>query len=75
MTLSYCSSREIRNKIGREQYLGWLLFSLSDKSNDKGSLPQHAHKGEPRMETHVLRLLAKPCNFLLIQLTACVLSF
>lgn len=74
MTLSYCLSGGIRDIMGREHYLRRLLSSVSDESDDKGSLPQYANNEEPRKETHVWRLLVNSCSFLPILLTTCVLS-
>jgi hypothetical protein len=62
--------------MAREHHLRRLLSSISDDSDDEeGSLPQHTSKEKPTEKPHALRLLVKPCSFLLVLLTTCVISF
>ncbi|KAL6880761.1 hypothetical protein J3F83DRAFT_719732 [Trichoderma novae-zelandiae] len=61
--------------MAREHHLRRLLSSISDESDDEGSLPQHASKEDPRKEPHVSGLLVKSGSFLIFLLTACILSF
>ncbi|PTB78931.1 hypothetical protein M440DRAFT_1370426 [Trichoderma longibrachiatum ATCC 18648] len=61
--------------MAREHHLRRLLSSVSDESDDEESLPHHASEEKSTKKPRVSSLLVKPCSFLLILLTTCVLSF